>query len=87
MDIGDFPVAAAVGSWGYAFEALTLSRRSKEGAGPSRKGRFAALFLENRPRKNLLFLLFRPLLLFFEGLFRVEIDKLEQNRADQLFYR
>ena len=58
-----------------------------QGAGPSRKGRFAALFLENRPRKNLLFLLFRPLLLFFEGLFRVEIDKLEQNRADQLFYR
>ena len=57
------------------------------GAGPSRKSRFAALFLENRPRKNLLFLLFRPLLLFFEGLFRVEIDKLEQNRADQLFYR
>ena len=57
------------------------------GAGPSRKGRFAALFLENRPRKNLLFLLFRPLLLFFEGLFRVEIYKLEQNRADQLFYR
>ena len=57
------------------------------GAGPSRKGRFAALFLENRPRKNLLFLLFRPLLLFFEGLFGVEIDKLEQNRADQLFYR
>ena len=60
---------------------------SKIGAGPSRKGRFAALFLENRPRKNLLFLLFRPLLLFFEGLFRVEIYKLEQNRADQLFYR
>ena len=57
------------------------------GAGPSRKGRFAALFLENRPRKNLLFLLFRPLLLFFKGLFRVEIYKLEQNRADQLFYR
>ena len=56
------------------------------GGGASRKGRFAALFLENRPRKNLLFLLFRPLLLFFEGLFRVEIYKLEQNRADQLFY-
>ena len=49
--------------------------------------RFAALFLENRLRKNRLFLLFRPLLLFFEGLFQVEIYKLEQNRADQLFYR
>ena len=60
---------------------------SQLGAGPSRKGRFAALFLENRPRKNLLFLLFRPLLSFFKGLFRVEIYKLEQNRADQLFYR
>ena len=71
------------------FEATPLRapRQANPGAGPSRKGRFAALFLENRPRKNLLFLLFRPLLLFFEGLFRVEIYKLEQNRADQLFYR
>ena len=57
------------------------------GRGQVEKGQFAALFLKNRPRKNLLFLLFRPLLLFFEGLFRVEIYKLEQNRADQLFYR
>ena len=32
------------------------------GAGSSRKGRFARLFLENRPRKNRLY---RPLLLFF----------------------
>ena len=70
---------------GYA--GLRRVVRGYAGAGPSRKGRFAALFLENRPRKNLLFLLFRPLLLFFEGLFRVEIYKLEQNRADQLFYR
>ena len=68
-------------------QTMTMNRGYYRGAGPSRKGRFAALFLENRPRKNLLFLLFRPLLLFFEGLFRVEIYKLEQNRADQLFYR
>ena len=61
----------------------------KKRRGQVEKGRFAALFLENRPRKNLLFLLFRPLLLFFEleGLFRVKIYKLEQNRADQQFYR
>ena len=70
------------------YEVYNLLKETRYvGAGPSRKGRFAALFLENRPRKNLLFLLFRPLLLFFEGLFRVEIYKLEQNRADQLFYR
>ena len=41
------------------------------GRGQVEKGRLAALFLENRPRK--LFLLFRPLLLFFECLFRIEI--------------
>ena len=74
-----------VGLMAWAIRRSVFS--SHAGAGPSRKGRFAALFLENRPRKNLLFLLFRPLLLFFEGLFRVEIYKLEQNRADQLFYR
>ena len=60
---------------------------NNRGRGQVEKGRFAALFLENRPRKNRLFLLFRRLLLFFEGHFRVEIYKLEQNRADQLFYR
>ena len=66
---------------------VRVMKVSKGGRGQVEKGRFAALFLENRPRKNLLFLLFRPLLLFFEGLFWVEIYKLEQNKADQLFYR
>ena len=67
--------------------ALHVHFNTIQGRGQVEKGRFAALFLENRPRKNRLFLLFRPQLLFFEGLFRVEIYKLEQNKADQLFYR
>ena len=67
--------------------SFSCLRGLEGGRGQVEKGRFAAFFLENRPRKNRLFLLFRPLRLFFEGLFRVEIYKLEQNRADQLFYR
>ena len=87
MPGGVGPMTVALLMKNTVTSAKRMHGEHQTGAGPSRKGRFAALFLENRPRKNLLFLLFRPLLLFFEGLFQVEIYKLEQNRADQLFYR